>query len=542
MEVNPVTITQQPLLQDYYAQKQHVINKFSYNPFFEKTMNQRVHDIAKQTYDRNQLADILMDMNKNWNASEATFDNIESLRDPASVVVIGGQQAGLLSGPLYTINKLISIIVFAKEQRSALNIPVIPVFWIAGEDHDFDEIDHIMVPSINFNQMKKHRIKQRPDSKQSVSEMEIDHEQALVWIDELFSQMEETFYSKGLFELVVKQLNESDTYVDFFAKFIQELFTQEGLVLIDSGNEQVRKLESTFFKRLISYQPSISKGVYQQLQVANQQGYHVSVDVTESDGHLFYHQDGERILLMKETEDLWLGKNGECRLTTNELLDIAENTPERLSNNVVTRPLMQEWLFPTLAFMAGPGELSYWSVLKPAFETLGLAMPPIYPRLSLTLLDHKNEKFSEAFQLNVEEVLHQGLYEKKVNWLAMQQQPPLDPLVKQIMSSMEQLHQPLQEIAVKNNSNLESVASKNLAYIQEHVQFLQKKIEQEIENKNQIIIDKFNYLDLMIRPEQGLQERYWNIVYFINLYGFDWLSELINQTYSFNNNHYIIKL
>lgn len=542
MEVNPVTIAQQPLLQDYYTQKQHVMNKFSYNPFLGKTINQRVRDIAKQTYDRDQLANVLMDMNKNWNASEATFANIESLRDTASVVVIGGQQAGLLSGPLYTINKLISIIAFAKEQSRALNIPVIPVFWIAGEDHDFDEIDHIMVPSMDFNQMKKHRIKQREAFKQPVSEMKIDHEQALVWIDELFSQMEETFYSKTLFELLVKQLNESETYVDFFAKFIQELFTQEGLVLIDSGNEQVRKLESTFFKQLISDQPSISKGVYQQLQIVRQEGYHVSVDVAESDGHLFYHRDGERILLTKETEDLWIGKNGECRLTTNNLLDIAENTPELLSNNVVTRPLMQEWLFPTLAFMAGPGELAYWSVLKPAFETLGLAMPPVYPRLSMTLLDHKNEKFSEAFQLNIEEVLNQGLHAKKVNWLAMQQQPPLDPLVKQIMSSMEQLHQPLQEIAVKNNPNLESVARKNLAYIQEHVQFLQKKVEQEIEHKNQAVINKFNYLKLMIQPEQGLQERCWNIVYFINLFGLNWLNELTNQTYSFKNNHYIVKL
>ncbi|CQR47800.1 hypothetical protein BN1058_02130 [Paraliobacillus sp. PM-2] len=540
MHIDPVTITKQPLLQDYYNQEKQIMDKFSYNPFFENVLEERLSDIRKQTYDRNQLVEVLLDLNKRWDANETTLQNIELLRDPSSVVVIGGQQAGLLSGPLYTINKIVSIIVFAKQQQHALKVPVIPVFWIAGEDHDFEEVNHIMVP--DNKKMKKHRLGQRILGKQPISELELDHEQVLFWLDKLFQEMEETVYSKSLFNLLVKQLNQSHTYVDFFAKFIHELFTQEGLVLVDSGDYQVRKLETEAFKKLIIQQPLISKQVSQQLQSVKQSGYNVSVDVSENDGHLFYHVDGERVLLVKETDDIWVGKNGECRLTTNELLRIAEQMPERLSNNVVTRPVMQEWLFPTLAFMAGPGELGYWSILKPAFQSLGLNMPPVYPRLSLTLVNRKNEKFSDQFDIKLEEVINKGVQMNKMNWLAMQQQPPTVQLVEQLTTSIEQLHKPLRDVASSYSPNLESLANKNLSYIQEHIHFLQGAIEKEIITKNQQTIEKFDHIELMLHPQNGLQERCWNIIFFINQYGFDWLKDLTAYPYSFSKNHYVAKL
>ncbi|MFB1051923.1 bacillithiol biosynthesis cysteine-adding enzyme BshC [Paraliobacillus sp. JSM ZJ581] len=540
MEIHPVTITQQPLLKDYYNQKQQIMNKFSYDPYRKETMKKRLSDIEKQTYDRNQLADVLFDLNRRWNANEMTFQHIEALRNPSSVAVIGGQQAGLLSGPLYTIHKIVSIIVFAKQQQQLLNVPVIPVFWIAGEDHDFDEIDHIMVP--NNKKMKKHRIEQRILGKQPISELELDHEKVLFWLDTLFEQMEETLHSRALFDLLVKQLNQSNTYVDFFAQLIHELFAHEGLVLIDSGDDQVRKMESGCFAQLINHQPNISKQVYQQLQSVKQEGYSVSIDVDENDAHLFYHVNGERVLLIKDTEGRWVGKNGECRLTTNELLQIAEKSPERLSNNVVTRPVIQEWLFPTLAFMAGPGELGYWSVLKPAFQALGLNMPPVYPRLSLTIINRKNENFSKQFDMPIDEVINKGVQLKKMNWLAMQQHPPLNALVDQLSISVDQMHQPLRKIASSYGPDLEDLANKNLAYIQDHIQFLQKAIDKEITKKNQHVIDKFDNMEVMLHPENGLQERCWNIIYFINQYGFDWLKNLTDYPYSFLENHYVVKI
>src|SRR5699024_3895243 len=113
-----------------------MMNYFDYKPFDE--FERRVQDVTSKTYEREKLVNTLTTMNKSWDAPQATINQIERLKDERSVVVVGGQQAGLLTGPLHSINKLISIVRLAKEQEEKLQRPVIPVFWIAGEDHDFE--------------------------------------------------------------------------------------------------------------------------------------------------------------------------------------------------------------------------------------------------------------------------------------------------------------------------------------------------------------------------------------------------------------------
>src|SRR5699024_8817028 len=156
------------------------------------------------------------------------------------------------------------------------------------------------------------------------------------------------------------------------------------IVLIDSADEAVRKMESNYFIQLIEKQPEISKGVYHSLEDLKKSGYAVSLEADPEDGHLFYHLNGERILLTRDEEGNWQGKQGECLLSNEELIQIAKDQPELLSNNVATRPLMQELLFPTLAFIGGPGEIAYWAALQRAFAALEIKMPPVVPRLSLT--------------------------------------------------------------------------------------------------------------------------------------------------------------
>lgn len=540
MHIYPVKTSTQLLVQDYYQQNRRIMDYFDYDPFDQQTMERRFHKIKAQQYDRDTLADVLKKLNKRWNASDQTFKNISLLRDPSSVVVIGGQQAGLLSGPLYTINKLVSILVFAKQQEQALNIPVIPVFWIAGEDHDFAEMNHVMVPG--QEKMMKHKLNHRVNEKKSISQLELDKEQLICWLNQLFQQLEETEYSKSLYDVLLNKIQVAHTYVDFFAQFIHEIFTETGIVLVDSGDYLLRKMESSAFQALIKQQPLISEGVYHSLQAVKQDGYAVSVDVEAQDANLFYHLHGERVLLIKQSDEVWVGKNGECRLSTDELLAIAEEHPECLSNNVVTRPVMQEWLFPTLAFIAGPGELGYWSILKPAFHALDLKMPPVVPRLSFTLLTRNMKKFSQQFAVDIEEVINGGVHHKKTSWIANQHYPPLDHLVDQVNQAIAQVHQPLREVAAKQNANLAEVANKNLEYIQTNIQYLQKEIKKDTISKQQRIIDKFDQIELLLHPNNGLQERCWNILFFMNQYGFEWLMTLLDQSYSFARPHYLVEL
>src|SRR5699024_3713729 len=248
----------------------------------------------------------------------STQNNILKLQDENSTVVIGGQQAGLLTGPLYTVNKAISIIQYAKQQEKKLNIPVIPVFWIAGEDHDFEEINHVFLPS--NKQMKKFKLTTAWNNKKSVTDIPFHLDVCRHWIDELFENLEETKYTIGLYEHVVSILNQSESYTEFFARLLFYLFPEEGIVLIDSADEAVRKMESNYFIQLIEKQPEISKGVYHSLEDLKKSGYAVSLEADPEDGHLFYHLNGERILLTRDEEGNWQGKQGECLLSNEELI------------------------------------------------------------------------------------------------------------------------------------------------------------------------------------------------------------------------------
>src|SRR5699024_6305913 len=136
-----------------------------------------------------------------------------------------------------------------REQERILNRPVIPVFWVAGEDHDLDEINHIF--TVKDNVIYKHRLVTEVNNKKSVSHLDLNPDEVEKWLKQAFGDLQETSYTKGLFEEISECLEMSETYVDFFANLIFKLFPDEGIVLIDSAHHNIRKLESDFFKELI---------------------------------------------------------------------------------------------------------------------------------------------------------------------------------------------------------------------------------------------------------------------------------------------------
>ncbi|GGD19103.1 bacillithiol biosynthesis cysteine-adding enzyme BshC [Pontibacillus salipaludis] len=539
MRIQPITLpSQNKFIQHYRAQEQELLNKFHYNPYNQEEYERRALELDSRSFQREELADHLQVINKKWGAGEATFSNIERLRNPESVVVVGGQQAGLLTGPLYTIHKMISIIIMAKEQEEALGRPVLPVFWVAGEDHDFDEINHIYMPQ--SPRMKKHKILQKQMKKEAISEMEMDEEAIQSWLDRLFAGLHESEYTNRLYDLFKSELKKSTTFVDLFARITHSFFSEEGLVLIDAQNEDLRRLESSYFQEMIKKQPEISEGVVRSLHHTAQQGYAVNLEAEVDDGHLFYKWNGERTLLMKDEEGYWRGKKDEVCLSEEELMHIAETNPHLLSNNVVTRPLMQDLVLPSLSFIAGPGEVGYWSALKSVFESLDIQMPPVMPRLSLTLLDRKNEKWLRRHLIDVERAVNEGVTEDKSKWIAMQSYPPIEELADEVKRAIERAHRPLKEKAHEIRDDIGQLAEKNLFHLFRDVEYLQERMAQGLEEKHSRELEVFDQIDLRLHPEGGLQERIWNILPFANEYGPDLPKQLLRGQYDWKKAHHVI--
>ncbi|WP_087973019.1 bacillithiol biosynthesis cysteine-adding enzyme BshC [Oceanobacillus rekensis] len=540
MHIDPIQLkAQSQLITDYRNNSEEIMSFFDYSPY-DDVYEQRLKDLGNRTFNRGELATTLHKINNEWNAPKSTLNNIDKLNDENSVVVIGGQQAGLLTGPMYTINKVISIIQFARQQEEKLERPVIPVFWIAGEDHDFDEINHIHLPEVP--QMKKYKLTHHIMEKKSVSDIPIDRVALSDWVDRLFEQLQETVYTKDIYDTIQTAMEKSQTYADFFARMIHQLFKDDGIVLIDSGNKDVRQLESIYFQDMIKHQPGISEGVHTALSDLNEKGYKVSLEAGIHDGHLFYHEENERILLTRDNSGGWVGKQNEISLTTDELMATAINTPELLSNNVVTRPLMQELLFPTLAFIGGPGEVGYWAGLKQAFHTMDLKMPPVLPRLSFTFVERSVVKALEKYDIDVASAINEGVKKKKNEWLQLKSNPQIDKLTAEIKTAIEKAHEPLRDLAKDIRSDLGDLGEKNLSHLHRDIDFLRGRLVKALEEKYTKELYEFDLIDISLYPHGALQERLWNPLQWTNQYGTEFIRNLTATSCSFEKEHFVVYL
>lgn len=524
---------------DYVKSLEGVKDYFHYDLKEAKVYEQRYYDLMEQSFNRKDLALVIEKYVKQFGISPEVRENIEKLKQEDSVVVIGGQQAGLLTGPLYTIHKVISIIKLAKEQESQLQKPVIPVFWIAGEDHDLDEVNHVYVEKEGSFQKNVYRTS--IETKAMISDTTIEQESMEQWLEDVFSAFEETVFTKELYLKLKQYCHQFDDFTSFFSCIINELFQSYGLLLIDSGDKSFRKIQSSFFETLILQHQEINAEVRNQQALIKDKGYSIAIAMDDTNANLFYYCNEERVLLeYDEAHGLFKGKNHDAVFTKEELLEIAKHEPEKLSNNVVTRPMMQEKVFPVLAFISGPGEIAYWAELKRAFEHLEMKLPPIVPRMNLTILDRKVNKALQEVDMDIYEALVQGTEKAKQRFLATIEDDQVALLYHKMEKQFIQNHALFSHAALDVDRGLEPLLNKNVDIIQSQLQFIQAKVEQSLKGKYQHTLQKFTRIDNALRPNGGPQERLINIYYYLNQYGPRFVDELMELPLEANSFHKVI--
>ena len=506
----------------------------------ERHIRNRVEWLEERHYPREEMASYIETFMSKYGLSNQVKENIDALREDA-LVIVGGQQAGLLTGPLYSIHKIISIIKLAKEQSEKLNKKVVPVFWIAGEDHDLQEINHVFCEE--DAKLKKMIYPQKPLSKKMISDIAIDTEMAKKWLHEVFFVWGETAQTNELLAFTEKAVEESETITDFFAILINAMFKEHGLLLVDSGDADFRKLAGPVYQQ-IAYETDMSKAVMEQQELLKESGYKPIIELDERCTNLFYYEPttANRLLLeRKEDSNEIVGKGSGVKLSQTELDRLLTNNPEYFSTNVVARPLLQEKLFPVLGFIAGPGEIAYWSEIKPAFSMIGEKMPPVWPRLSFTLLDRNVKRYMDDLDLCLEKVLKEGCSAEKEQYIKEVRKKAPNNYID-IIKTLESEHLAWQHKAVQFDKGLEPLFEKNRHLIKEQLLFMQKKVENHLERKNEETIEKYNYVENRLHPEGGLQERIINPFYFFNQYGTSWVEYLLTESLEFDGSHYVVSI
>ncbi|EJS71066.1 bacillithiol biosynthesis cysteine-adding enzyme BshC [Bacillus cereus] len=538
MEIKEISVPQQGVVADYMNGKKEIQSCFDYM-LTEDAFKQRVHDLREREFFRQDLVAHLLEYNTKLQAGESTIRNVKALGDENTYVVIAGQQAGLLTGPLYTIHKIISILQLAKEKEESLGVRVVPVFWIAGEDHDMDEINHTFVTK--NEKIKKTIFHDRNPKKASASESELSVEDCRKWIEDIFKTYPETNFTKDVLRFVDDALNKSNTYVDFFAYLITKMFAKSGLILVDSHHPELRKLEVPFFKRIISKYKEVQEGLHNQQEVIKELGYKPIIETKSNAVHIFMEIDNERVLL-EDIQGKFVGKDGAHSFSYEELIEEIEKSPERFSNNVVTRPLMQEYVFPTLAFIGGPGELAYWSELQQVFHTVGFQMPPVVPRLTITYVERAITTDLTDLQLQESEPFLNNIDKLRENWLSNQIEEPIDDRFTEAKQEIVAIHTSLQQFVKKIDPGLSEFAGKNELKINEQIELLERMLKRNVEKKHEVQLNKFRRIQFALRPLGAPQERVWNVCYYLNQFGLDFVDRVMENSFSWDGKHHVIKL
>jgi len=486
---------------------------------------------------RKALVSCLRAYNKKHNNHPAVHTSLDALEQEGTLVMVGGQQSGLFTGPLLVVYKAITIIQSAREAQRRLNRPVVPVFWIAGEDHDWDEVNHTYFLSPD-QRLAKVKLDPKDALRTSVSYTKVDRAEWDGLLNELQQQLPDSEHKGELLRLVSESVNDAPCLSDAFARLLGGMFGKYGLILLDSADPALRELEVPVFEAMIKRNEDLCRSYQGAAKEITGLGYEVQAEVAENGANLFYVHEGRRLLLFREG-DVYSDRKGLVSFTRQELLDELHQHPARFSNNVLTRPIMQDSLLPVLGTILGPGEISYWAITRDAFADLGLRMPLIIPRMSFTLLDGTVHKYMDKYELTFQDVLLR-LAEKRDAWLAGQDKLNLDERFAETKAAFEALYQPLIEDIGEMQAGLLKLGETNRAKILEQMDFLLSRSKSALAQQHEAALAQWKRIELSLLPEGSPQERVYNIIEYMNRYGLNLVDRLMEIPYEGSGTHRVV--
>jgi bacillithiol biosynthesis cysteine-adding enzyme BshC len=368
---------------------------------FHHELQQRVPEaLAAYQIDRNKLADALAAMNRRWAAPEETLNNINLLREADTVAVVSGQQAGLFTGPLYTIYKAVSAVKLAGCLRQR-GTKAVPVFWIAAEDHDFIEVAKAEI--IGRDCQLKH-VEVSTDlhrEGQPVGRVVLDDSINAI-VDELFELLPNSEFAEDMKALVKNAWQPGRGYVDSFATMMTSLLGRYGLIFLDPLDAEMKKLAAPLYSAAVRRAPEIATAIEQRSRELESDGYHAQVLATANSFPLFLHDDeGARRALVRVENGKYQAKDTGQQYSIEELAELALNEPQRFSPNVTLRAVVQDYLLPTLAYHGGAAEIAYFAQTAEVYRVLERPATPILPRSSLTMVERHSGRVLERYGLTL---------------------------------------------------------------------------------------------------------------------------------------------
>ncbi len=432
---------------------------------------------------------------------------LAKLAEPDTVAVVTGQQVGLLSGPEFTIFKALTAVRIAADLNES-GVPAVPVFWAASEDHDLAEVDHAWV----FDQSGtpgKISVANTASNGGPVGRVVFND----FPLPELRSALGGLPFASDIVDRLTNWYRPGNTFAGAFLGFLQELLKDFGILFVDPLDPEIREITAPFLKETALRVPELISGLRSRNKELTAAGYHTQVLVDEDASMLFLLEANRRTAL-RWKDGRFVGKDHSY--SPAELAARAD----QLSPNALLRPVMQDYLLPTVSYVAGPSEIAYMAQGEVLYTELLGRMPVIYPRNSFTLLDAKAVKAMERFGLTLPDLL--GHVEHVKSRIAAKLVPQdLRERFRQVQSGVREQLESLERDLSGFDPTLESAANKSSAKIAYQLEKLAGKTARETLRRDERAAVQADYLINMVYPHKHLQERFYSIVPFLAQHGWD---------------------
>ncbi len=479
---------------------------------------------AAFTGDRQRLFALLSTYNRELDCSAQTMAQIEKLKDFQAVTVLTGQQAGLLGGPLFTVYKAISAVKHARNLEKILARPVVPIFWIASEDHDFSEANHCWMLG-RENELQRIELELKHTG-QPVGMLSLTDVVGSDIIKRIAAFSMKTDFSGDVRALLEKAFLSSQTPADWFARIMVKLFADEGLVMFNPLLTEARKILSPFYVKVVEKMDAAQEALDLRENALQSAGYPLQVE-RDRDASLLMHVKENRAALFYK-DGYYTTRDGMVGYSRNELLELAENSPQSLSPNVLLRPLAQDSLFPTVTYIPGPGELAYFAQATALYPVLGQIAPILCPRPGLTIVEPRVAKHIKRYEID-EKCLLSKLDQFLKRELRKIINVDLDEIFGRLRCNLAVEYQGLKKDLRSIDGQLAELAEKNLQHLFGEIKYLENQAQREAKNKNSVIVRHFADMQRSLRPQGKLQERIINIFAFQIKYGPDFWRKLLDE-------------
>lgn len=537
MKVEQVQIPERPLIDAYRYHFQQVQEFFTYDPNQAESFQKRYASLIQRSFPRAAVVEALSAYNQELGASEKTLANIQRLRDDKTVAVLTGQQAGVLTGPLYTIYKALTVIQLA-ERMTADGMPTVPIFWIASEDHDFYEIAGVYCLNREHQEIEVRltgESERKPIGRLSLQE------EVTVFLNEFDAATPDTEFKPAMMERLREMAAASTDLAQWFARIMTWLLTDTGLIFFDALDPALRRLGKEFFLDVFEKHTLITERLHEADARLQKAGFPSQVQTTAGQVHLFLLENDARYSLEESTADAYLLRGQERIYAADEIKTWITTYPETVSTNVVTRPLFQDILFPTLAYIGGPGEIAYYAQYREVYELFDLEMPIIYPRVSITLIERAIAKGLQKYDLTpLDLVFH---YETiREQFLAEADTLNLHERFGRfkgvVIPEYQHLIQDLQQLDPK----FKELGMQNLQRVLDEVGYLEEKANQQHRKNSEDLLRSLDKFRMNLAPRGIFQERRLNIFPYMFKYQETLLHDLLALDLLAANGHHLVYL